>query len=56
MFQYGRLGTASPECGGGPRKIGNYCPEDREVMLQRFKVKRGQRNFNKKIKVEYLRT
>lgn len=31
-----------------------YSPEEKQVRIQRYRTKRNQRNFNKKIKVNYL--
>jgi hypothetical protein len=39
--------------GGGPfsPKVGRYSAEERKERIERYRVKRHQRNFNKKITV-----
>jgi hypothetical protein len=39
--------------GGGPfsQKVGRYSAEERKERIERYRVKRHQRNFNKKITV-----
>jgi hypothetical protein len=39
--------------GGGPfsQKVGRYSAEERKERIERYRVKRYQRNFNKKITV-----
>ena len=43
--------------GGGPfsQKVGRYSAEERKERIERYRVKRHQRNFNKKITVRTYR-
>lgn len=46
-------GDSSGQEGGGPfsQKVGRYSAEERKERIERYRVKRHQRNFNKKITV-----
>ncbi|KAJ7555136.1 hypothetical protein O6H91_05G023800 [Diphasiastrum complanatum] len=50
---FGRGSTFLPECSSqeeGCFKIGRYTSEERKVRISRYRQKRAERNFNKKIK------
>jgi len=38
---------------GDTKRVGRFTLEERRQLLQRFQQKRTQRNFNKKIKVDF---
>ncbi|CAL4953781.1 unnamed protein product [Urochloa decumbens] len=46
-------GSGDGQEGGGPfsQKVGRYSAEERKERIERYRVKRHQRNFNKKITV-----
>jgi hypothetical protein len=46
-------GDSCGQDGGGPfpQKVGRYSAEERKGRIERYRVKRHQRNFNKKITV-----
>jgi hypothetical protein len=47
------LGDSCGQDSGGPfsQKVGRYSAEERKERIERYRVKRHQRNFNKKITV-----
>jgi len=38
----------------GMNRACRYSPEEKKVRIERYRSKRNQRNFNKKIKVHYV--
>ncbi|KAL5221949.1 hypothetical protein ABZP36_026662 [Zizania latifolia] len=48
-------GDSCGQDGGGPfsQKVGRYSAEERKERIERYRVKRHQRNFNKKITVQF---